>query len=253
MVLAFPARALAEDVDLTEDRLPRKELIEPAPQKGPPGAAILTLSGQVGVLGPSAGALEPHTGGGASFAILLRRLDWPVFVGFGAGLIMFDASMRTEVRSGTTFEAEDGTLTITTSTSYGSYADHTAEFYHVDFPFRFQPFWGLVRPYVEGVVGIGIVNEGVHRPELHSDRTAGVGALFGATLGIDWRLYTWGPNREFQWDLILTTGVRGLITTPVPRPTFASLAEPATDNEPLKMWVPFVGIGFAGKSGPDWK
>jgi hypothetical protein len=67
-------------------------------------------------------------------------------------------------------------------------------------------------------------------------------------LGIDWRLHSWGAERTGKWDLILTTGVQRLFTTAVTRPTFDGLGRPATHHDPLKMWVPFLGIGLAGKS-----
>lgn len=250
LMLTLAPPAAAEELPAAEkpqnrDDLRKKDPPDATTREATGGAGVFTLAGQMAIIDPGPGEITREVGGGFDLNILFRRKAWPVFVGFGFGVLMSNVGTRTSTTRGWT--SEGGSL------GYGVtdevFINRAGELRHVDLLLRVQPFWGIARPYVEGLAGIAGVSETTERNGQVGELDRGVAGVFAVTLGVDWRLWSWGPGPNGTVDLVLSTGVKRLFTTPVDRPVFTGVGTPGSERDGLEMWVPFAGIGLAGASG----
>lgn len=239
-LFGWPAAARADDSDLDPE-------VPPAPTPAQSGTAVASLAGELGILDPGAGFGSRDIGGGFSLQIVGSPRRWPVMVGLGGGLLIFDSASEggPVVAS---FDG-DGTFSIGRST-----VTRTAELRHVEAVVRLQPFWGLARPFIEGQLGLAAVwrtwrwesHDGKVLSSAEEQRTLGL--LYGASIGIDWRLGPRASDPSNGVAFVVTTGVKRAYTTRMERPLFMAdeSSEPReqTVRSPLAMWVPFVGIAL---------
>jgi hypothetical protein len=105
---------------------------------------------------------------------------------------------------------------------------------------RYQPYWGIVRPYAQASLGVGWMSYAKSAVVLGSDeeRHASMSAIASLGLGIDWRLFWLSPEPNVRQSVVLSTGVKRLFAT--------SGLHPATQgDETLGMWMPFVAVGVS--------
>jgi len=116
----------------------------------------------------------------------------------------------------------------------------TAVFRRFEVITRYQPFWGVVRPYAEGSLGVGWASYAKSAVVLGSNEElhASTSAVAGLGLGIDWRLFWLSRDPHERQSVVLSTGVKRL--------WFTSGLHPATQgDETLGIWMPFVAVGVS--------
>ena len=117
---------------------------------------------------------------------------------------------------------------------------------------RYAPLWGMVRPFAGAVGGLAVLWHGAALEnsektiieERDEQRSAAV--LYGAALGIDWRLHTLGRRVSGTYDIVLTTCMKRLYTSRMERPSYDVDADgtlrTASERTSLAIWVPALAL-----------
>ena len=216
------------------------------------GHSVASLALDVPALDPDDRHPRYEVGLGFHLQIVGGRSSWPVMIGLGGGMLLLDGT----VSDGpiTAFSDRPGGLTIAgTSVSSG------VDLRHAELVARCQPWWGLVRPFVEVSAGLGVVWSGDALisdagPTLAESYKQDPGLLVGASLGIDWRLHT-VVGKVLTKNLVLSTGVRRWYVGPVDRPRFGVDEDGALARsehaEWIAAWIPFVALSLTFDNTPN--
>ncbi|MFO7181879.1 MAG: hypothetical protein DIU78_024490 [Pseudomonadota bacterium] len=175
--------------------------------------------------------------------LAVARLEWPVSVGLGVGATLLDQ----QVRDGpTVISFYDGSLVLEELDE-----GYSVDLRRIEAVVRWQPFWGSVRPFVEASGGLAILHTTILGVEERDD----LGALFGATVGAEIELVSFVKDANHHAGLFLTVGVRRTWTTTFDRvvvgPAATGRTGPVVDREPLRLWLPFVGVTISGRDRPS--
>lgn len=208
------------------------------------GLGVASLSGDGALLQPSGYRRKLMPGGGLSLQVIGRQRTWPVMIGVGGGVLHFLPNGQAGPRL-----TLDGMRSVDTRVSRG------LDMRHVELIVRVERFWGAVRPFAEGSVGVAVLWStarllGAHDAELGSgDKQRNITALFGLSLGVDFRLWSSGKGRHGTWDLVMTTGIRRWWTSGFVLPSYhtneAGRLQIDQSRRGLGLWMPFVALSFA--------
>jgi hypothetical protein len=217
------------------------------------GTGLKWLAGEFAILDPDAAFGEYAYAGGFSLHAMGGRHTWPFMIGLGGGILIFDASSARGPSIGYTCQ-DNGFVCCRTT------IDRSVEIRHAEFLLRVQPFWGVVRPFVEVALGFAALwhfnslNDQYGGTIASRDEQLSVSFLYGGTLGIDWRLHSSGPGPSWTADIVLTTGVTRYYTGAMERPRYlADIDQQPTVTKldaPLSLWMPFVAIAISLDSRP---
>jgi hypothetical protein len=209
------------------------------------GFGVASLPFELGILDPDRGHHHRSYAGGLGLRILGRRTSFPVMFGLGGGVMFWASSSR----SGPRVTSFDGGNLSFSSTS----VQRTIELRHAELIARVQPWWGLARPFVELELGLAAVwhasywsDDATGKTIARSEQQRSVNVLFGAGLGVDWRLLQGAPRRMGIVDLVLTTSLKRWYTGNMERPEYVA----STDSQvairvaraPLAIWVPCLAL-----------
>jgi hypothetical protein len=213
------------------------------------GAAVITLSGELAIQDPqSASAQSREVGGGFHLAVVGRGRKWPLLFGLGIGVTYLDYSSQAGPREGFVFK-QDTTLS------------RSLELRHVDLIVRVQPWWGRVRPYVEGSFGLAglwdasawTASDGTTLDS--SEKQRSVSYLTGASVGLDVVLWTLSDDELDATHLLLSVGARRLYTGPMTW-TWVVLSQGSDEarlssvRERMRLWQPFVSLSLSFGTKP---
>lgn len=217
------------------------------------GTGVMWLAGEFAMLDPDAAFGEYAYAGGFSLHAVGGRHTWPFLIGLGGGILVFDASSARGPAVGYT-SSDNGFVCCRTT------IDRSVEIRHAEFLLRVQPFWGIARPYVEMALGFAALwhfnslNDRYGGTIESRDEQLSVGLLYGGTLGIDWRLHSFGRGPSMTLDIVLSTGVTRYYTSSMERPRYLADIDQQPRvtklDAPLSLWIPFVAIGISADSRP---
>lgn len=217
------------------------------------GTGVIWLAGELGVLDPDAAFGEHAYAGGFSLHAVGGRRSWPFMIGLGGGLLSFDR------------ESTGGPLIGYTSSDNGfvccqTTIERSVQIRHAEALLRVQPFWGIARPYAELALGFAVLWHFNSLDDKYGDTIASrdeqlsVSVLYGGTLGVDWRLHSFGRGARWTADIVLTTGISRYYTGPMERPRYLADIDqqPVVTklDAPLAMWIPFIAIAISADSRP---
>lgn len=211
-----------------------------------PGTAVAVLSAGLTLLQPD--ALHPHADPGLSLAlqVVARPESWPVMVGLKVAADVLAAGSQPGPWAGTRIH-------------------RNREILQVDLLCRYQPLWGPLRPFIEGVGGLALLSESrslnkhfsgnlwqvlfstqESDPVLQRETVNSYGLLYGASLGVDIPLNGTEPGEGRRVVWVLSLGVSYWRTTPMTRAAYSTgLPLGRARAGPLAAWNSFVGIGLA--------
>lgn len=210
------------------------------------GTAVGSLVLDVPMLSPDDAHPRYVPGVGFSFQIVGGRERWPFMFGLGGGILLFDGSSQSGSLTG--YQGADASFTFATT-------EHvtTSEIRHAELVVRFQPYWGVVRPFLELSAGLGVLwhgdrleNSATGETIANHDQQRSAGVLFGAALGLDFRLHTAHPVTQTN-NIVLSVALRRWYNGPMERP---ELSAEASARSLLAMWVPFVGVAITMDNRP---
>lgn len=204
------------------------------------------VAGELFFLEPSRVDEEKRLALGVNFFAVLAPRRSPMMVGLGGG---FMSVSRRETRGPVVWVLDGQGLAITTTT-----VGRSVELRHVEALFRFQPFWGTVRPFVEGAVGMIALWDSAWLDDASGETLISVegqrdmGLMGGGTLGVDLQLFPMRRDETGTYGLLLTAGVRRWFTSPLDRPTYVAADDGTATRDDLRqslrMWAPFVALSF---------
>ncbi|MDB4975152.1 MAG: hypothetical protein JWN48_3493 [Myxococcaceae bacterium] len=212
------------------------------------GALVLSLAGELAFVASGAITGEPKVVGGVEGQLLGALRGWPLLVGLGAGSVVLERARRAEYGPWGWQRDEDSLLP-----QYGrssTITRHSLQLRHVELVARFQPYWGVVRPYLESFVGVGSLWQGTKVNSELVEKTRSAAVLYGATLGLDWQLFPQALLNEHF--VVLTLAFKRLHTGQLTRK--ASVASEADRTIPaaglhvrdsLALWTPMLALGIA--------
>lgn len=217
------------------------------------GLGVGGVALDLGILDPDRSYGQHDVGLGFSVQVVGGRTRWwPLMFGLGAGLLLFGGTTQDGPVTG--YVTDDGGFWIGTTREHRS-----VEIRHAELIVRVEPFWGRVRPFVEGAVGVAALwhasslRTGFSDEEIVSnDKQRDASVLFGGTLGVEWELWPMWEHLEDSYSLVLTTAVRRWYTGPMERPQYVGNPEEElrteTSREMLAMWIPIVALSISGDS-----
>lgn len=224
--------------------------VDPVQDPKTRGTGVGSVALDMGILDPDTTHEKYHLGFGFNVQVVGGRAGWwPFMFGLGGGFITFDSTTQDGPTTG--YVDEDGSFGIATTTDHRS-----VEIRHAEAIVRIQPWWGRVRPYLEGAVGLAVL---WHASSLRrttsndviadSDEQRDASVLFGCTLGVEWELWPMWEHEAYRYSLVLTTSVKRWYTGPMERPRYVGSADEALraeeHREMLAMWVPLIALSIS--------
>ncbi|HLV65662.1 MAG TPA: hypothetical protein VKY73_07605 [Polyangiaceae bacterium] len=174
--------------------------------------------------------------------LAIARFEWPVSLGLGVGATFLEQQTRD---GPTVISFYDGSLVFDELDE-----GYTVDLRRIEAIVRLQPFGGSVRPYAEASAGLAVL----HTEILGVDSRDDLGALFGATVGAEIELVSFSDHATRHSGLFLTVGVRRTWTTAFDRVVLGPAATGRTvrvvDREPLRLWMPFLGLAISVRDRP---
>lgn len=222
-----------------------QEVVEP-PSLVPPereGLGLVGVATNLAIVQPDKTYARELFGFGFTLHIMGRPRGWPVIVGIEGGITSFGSTSAAGPIVG---RANANGWSIGTTT-----VRRSIEWRHAALLMRFQPWWGWFRPYVEGAFGIvgawhtGTLRDARGETIEAQDEQRSVGALYGLTLGIDWRLHSTAPGACGTNAIVLTTAIKRWGTTSMERPGYfidEDTVVVTKQHAPLTLWTPYLGI-----------
>jgi hypothetical protein len=214
------------------------------------GTGVGSVGLDMGILDPDSTHDKYHLGFGFNVQVVGGRTGWwPFMFGLGGGFITFDSTTQDGPITG--YVDDDGSFGIATTSDHRS-----VEIRHAEAIVRIQPWWGRVRPYVEGAVGLAVLwhasslrNTASNEVIAYADEQRDASVLFGGTLGVEWELWPMWEHEAYSYSLVLTTAVKRWYTGPMERPRYVGSADEALrtegQHEMLAMWVPLIALSIS--------
>lgn len=221
----------------------------PAPMRDPvltrrDGASIvLSFAGELGAMPRGQVGSGRKVVGGLSGQVVVAPPHVPLLLGLGAGNLWLSTSSQRgpDVTVRDDFERFRSTTTI----------ERSLEIRHFEAVVRLQPYFGRVRPYLEGSFGLGVLWQGADLEDdagnvlARQDRQRKATWISGGAAGLDIALH----QPDGDGGFCLSLGVKGLRTGALPRIVFSDAQEAfrvsSSGRAKLTMWLPFVAVSYA--------
>lgn len=202
---------------------------------------LLGVVGELGAMPRGQVGSGRNVVGGLAVHALVAPPHWPLLLGLGAGNFWLSSSSQRgpDVNVQGDFETFRSRTTV----------ERSLEVRHFEGIVRLQPYFGRVRPYLEGSFGLGVLWQGADLEDqvgtvlARQERKRKPSWISGGAAGVDFDL----TRSQSGAGLSLGVGVKVLRTGALPRIVFSEARDSyqvSSGRAQLTMWLPFVTVSF---------